>query len=376
MNDHDIIYANFQPSDTKLLKNSNNNLLLIDNPILSSILSKIFPYLLIFDNLLEVLTWTNDDPYTNILVIIIYSIVVNYWHRMSLIALPIIISIAFSYTIWLVNSIIFDIKFNEKPTIDEILHTLHNITVRFEMLLKPIKRQNLKARNYAQIFIVSVLLTPLHLIIIKFFISPSKYLWLAGLFLLTYHSPWSYSIRRLLWRSIYVRVFVFYLTGLEIKLNSSNKSKPINLNLMEDTLSGFKVIEKKIELPTKLNQVIKFEVLENERRWLGIGWSHILLPNERSNFCFENSLIETTDIKSFQPPVFSNDIYTYKWEWLDTKWTIDKEYSKNKNNGWKFFDNNWENGDYVDGFSKFTRSRKWTRKSKLIIDKKAKVYDE
>lgn len=373
----DIIYANFQPTEAKLLKNGSGSQLLIDNPILSSVLSKIFPYLLLIDNVLEILTWTNEDLYLNLLLIILYSILIMYWNYMNLVVIPILVTLCFGYIIWIINSIVYDTKFNEKPTIDEILSVLHNITIRFEMILRPVARTNLKLRNFLQIFIVSLILIPINFLIVTYILSPQKFLWLFGVFLLTYHSPWSFSIRRLLWRSIYIRVFVFYLTGLNIKLDAKNNKFKFNdeKNDTDVTSNDFKILQKKIESPTRLNQVVKFEVFENERRWIGLGWSKFLLPSERANYC-TTSLKEIPDINSFTPPVYSNDLYNYKWEWIDKSWVIDKEFSKNKNNGWIYSDNNWENDELSDGFSKFTRSRKWYRTATLIIDKKLNVYDE
>ncbi|CAH6719936.1 peroxisomal membrane protein Pex31p [[Candida] jaroonii] len=373
----DIIYANFQPTEAKLLKNGSGSQLLIDNPILSSVLSKIFPYLLLIDNVLEILTWTNEDLYSNLLLIILYSILIMYWNYMNLVVIPILVTLCFGYIIWIINSIVYDTKFNEKPTIDEILSVLHNITIRFEMILRPVARTNLKLRNFLQIFIVSLILIPINFLIVTYILSPQKFLWLFGVFLLTYHSPWSFSIRRLLWRSIYIRVFVFYLTGLNIKLDAKNNKFKFNdeKNDTDVTSNDFKILQKKIESPTRLNQVVKFEVFENERRWIGLGWSKFLLPSERANYC-TTSLKEIPDINSFTPPVYSNDLYNYKWEWIDKSWVIDKEFSKNKNNGWIYSDNNWENDELSDGFSKFTRSRKWYRTATLIIDKKLNVYDE
>lgn len=373
----DIIYANFQPTEAKLLKNGSGSQLLIDNPILSSVLSKIFPYLLLIDNVLEILTWTNEDLYLNLLLIIIYSILIMYWNYMNLIVIPILVTLTFGYTIWIINSIVYDTKFNEKPTIDEILSVLHNITIRFEMILRPVAKTNLKLKNFLQIFVVSLVLIPINSLIVTYILSPQKFLWLFGVFLLTYHSPWSFSIRRLLWRSIYIRIFVFYLTGLNIKLDAKNNKFKFNdeKNDTDVTSNDFKILQKKIESPTRLNQLVKFEVLENERRWIGLGWSKFLLPSERANYC-TTSLNEISDINSFTPPVYSNDLYNYKWEWIDKSWIIDKEFSKNKNNGWIYSDNNWENDELTDGFSKFTRSRKWYRTARLIIDKKLNVYDE
>lgn len=380
-----ILYANFQPSSTKLLRNGSNNKLLVENPILALALSKLFPYLLLMDNLLEIITWTNEDPYLNVIIIIGYSIIVMYWNHISLIALPLLMTLGFTYTIWLINSIIYDTKFNEKPTIDEILQTLHNLTVRSEIMLRPINKPNLKFRNFVQIFIVAFMLTPINILISKYLLSPQKFLWIFGVFLLTYHSPWSFLIRRLLWRSKYIRIGVFYLTGLNFKMSVTNDASVKSqisvddengsVNEVVNTLNGFKVLSKRVETPTKLNQIIQFEILENERRWIGLGWSKYLLPTERSNYCYAESLIEVKDLHSFQPPLIENDLYNYQWEWLDNTWSIDKEFSK-KNNGWKFYDNNWENEDFADGFAKFTRSRKWIRRSRLIIDKKMNVYDE
>lgn len=375
MGDDDTIRANFQPSDTNLLKSGANNQLLIENPILSSVLSKAFPYLLLFDNVLEIITWTNDDTYSNFLILIGYSILVLYWKYVSLIILPILMSLTFAYIIWSVNSIVFDTKYNEKPTIDEIIYTLHNITVRFEMLFRPFKKHDLKWKNYVRILFVTGLLTPIHIAITKYIIHPQRFIWLTGLFLLSYHSSWSWSIRKLLWRSVYVRILVFYLTGLNIQLIQNNDGKETNYSF-DNILTDFKIIDKKIESPTKLRQRVRFEILENERRWVGLGWSKFLLPNERSAYCFENSFLPIPNLKDFEFPVFENDLYNYNWEWCDNNWTLDKEFNKGKLEGWRYCDNNWDNYEFIDGFSKFTRTRKWIRQATLVIDKKVHVYDE
>ena len=59
------IRATFEPTDTKLLTNTPTSRLLTESPKLSTALSQIFPYLLLIDNLLEILTWTNEDHYQN-----------------------------------------------------------------------------------------------------------------------------------------------------------------------------------------------------------------------------------------------------------------------------------------------------------------------
>lgn len=392
------IYASFQPSEARLLTGSANTQLLADSPILSSALSNIFPYLLLIDDLLEIITWTNEDPYQNFMVVVVYSTIVMYWQYLGYVIIPMAISIIFSSLVWSISSCIYDSKFNEKPTIDEVLHTLYNITVRFEMLLRPVQHFPMGKRNFVKAFVMTGLLTPIHILLIKYIIPPQKFLWLLGLFMLTYHSPWSFSIRRLLWRSVYIRIVAFYLTGLDIKLDRTNQNHFENISRIQSAnssdvedfndeqkpiqlLGDFKILKKNVVSPTELKQITLFEVLENERRWVGVGWSKFLLPSDRPGYCYEQSMKQcspiSNDEESFTFPIFENDLYTYHWQWLDTNWKTDNEFNKGKNSdGWIYYDNNWLKDTYADGFSKFTRSRKWVRKAALTIDKKDIVYDE
>lgn len=391
------LYASFQPSDAKLLTSSSHTQLLTEYPILSSALSNIFPYLLLIDNFLEIVTWTNEDPYQNFILIVLYSVIIMYWQILSYIIMPMLISVTFACFVWSISSIIYDSKFNERPTIDEVLHTLHNITIRFEMLLRPIQHFPMKKRNFVKAFIMTFLLTPIHVLLVKYVIPPQKVLWLTGLFMLTYHSPWSFSIRRLLWRSVYIRIFAFYVTGLDIKLDRTNQNHFMNISRIHSPntsdiedfdenqkplqlLGDFKILKKTVISPTQLRQVVTFEILENERRWVGVGWSKFVLPGDRPSYCYEQSMKQSPSIsndESFNFPIFENDLYTYLWEWLETNWKVDKEFNKGKGSeGWVYYDNNWSTESYSDGFSKFTRSRKWIRKATLTIDKQDVVYDE
>lgn len=393
------LYASFQPSDAKLLTTTSNTQLLVDCPILASALSSIFPYLLLIDNFLEIITWTNEDAYQNFLIAVLFSIVVLYWHIVSIAILPFLLCLTFSALVWSISSVMHDSKYNEKPTIDEVLYTLHNITVRFELLLRPIQHFYLGPRNFAKAFMMTALLTPFHLFIVRTVLSPTGFTWILGLFMLTYHSPWSYSIRRLLWRSVYVRILAFYITGIDIKLDRKNQNHHRGISRVqsaatsdvEDIQSGaktsqlltdFKILKKYIVSATKLKQTVLFEVLENERRWIGIGWSKFTLPNERPSFCYNQSMqaapvvsdSETSD--NFPFPVFENDLYTYLWDWNDEVWSIDYEFNKGKGKeGWVYYDNNWQNESFQDGFSKYTRSRRWVRKATLEIDKQSSVHD-
>ncbi|KAG7665308.1 uncharacterized protein J8A68_000996 [[Candida] subhashii] len=392
---HRHLRAAFEPSDVKLLTATPTAKLLTENPTLVSALSQIFPYLLLIDNLLSILTWTNDDHYENFLYMIIYSFIVMYWNWVSHFILPLLIASTFASVVWTISSVVHACKWEDPPTIDEVLYTLHNITVRCEMLFQPLKHLPFKLENYIRMFLTVSLLTPLHLIFTKYnIITPQKYLWLVGLSMFSFHAPWAFAIRRLLWRSTYVRIAAIYITGFDIKLKKSSYSarsiisnpsttdvEDLSTSLSSAAILGdFKIVQKSVVSPTQIKQLVLFEILENERRWIGMGWSSLLYPTERSNFCYEgsyNSAPNINETKEFPFPIFENDIYSYRWEWLDTEWKLDPEFSKSKSKeGWVFYDSSWKDGRGRDGFSRFTRSRKWTRRANLLIDKQKTVYDE
>lgn len=394
---HRHLRATFQPSDVKLLTATPTAKLLTENPTLASALSQIFPYLLLIDSLLGILTWTNDDHYENFLFMIMYSFIVLYWDVVSHLFLPMLVALSFASVIWTISSVVHASKFEDPPTIDEVLYTLHNMTVRCEMLFRPFKVLPFRLENYIRIFISIFLLTPIHMFLTKYHIlTPRRYLWLLGSFMLSFHASWAFAIRRLLWRSIYVRIAVMYISGFDIKLKkgiqnaapmisspSASDAEELSTSLSSASILGdFKIVNKQIDSANQIKQVVLFEVLENERRWIGMGWSSLLYPTERSNFCYEGSFntapnIHETSNEEFPFPVFENDIYSYNWEWLDNSWKLDHEFSKSKSNGgWVFYDSNWNNGRERDGFSRFTRSRKWIRRATLVIDKRDTVYDE
>mgnify|MGYP004711858733 CR=1 FL=1 len=97
--------------------------------------------------MLEFITWTNEDPYQNFLLITAYLFVVMYWNIVSILALPLLFALLFSVVVFSINLIIMDSKFNEKPTIDEVLHTLHNTTGRLELIYSPVKHLICSRKN-------------------------------------------------------------------------------------------------------------------------------------------------------------------------------------------------------------------------------------
>lgn len=398
----EVAYAVFEPLEAKLLQTTSQTNLLVENPILALALLNIFPYLLLMDNLLEILTWTNTDPYQNFLLLVGYSVLVLYWDTLKLLILPLLMAVLFLSVVWRTSTIINDSKYGEKPTIDEVLQTLHNITVRLEVFFRPARHVRFTRKNYVKFVFLAILLTPLHATVVSTFLLPVLLTWLLGLFFLLYHSPWAYAIRHLLWRSLYIRLIAYYMTGLDIRLsrdagkekshstisrvhspNGTDVEEEQTGDLVPDAAkvslnNDFTILKKVIASPTQLRQTVRFDILENERRWFGFGWSKLLLPNERASYCYEPLMRPLPDPQDddFEFPVFEHDLYKYQWQWMDDRWELDLEFNKSRyKTGWVYYDSNWANPVYRDQSNKYTRTRKWTRRATLLIDKRDTVND-
>lgn len=392
----EVVFAVFEPQEDKLLQLLSQGKLLAENPQLVSALANIFPYLLLIDGVLEIVTWTNDDQYQNLLWVVVYSVLVLNWHLLKYWVLPAVLATVFSSVVWGTSSVIQDTKCGETPTIDEVLQTMHNLTVRLELFLQPAKLLRMNAANCVLLLFSATLLTPLNVLLYKTVLTPTSFAWVTGVFLLTFHLPWLYSFRSLLWRSAYLRRAVALATGADVRTSraeTASKSHEtisrVHTPTSSDVEDGpdkvflntdFAIIKKKAVSATQLRQTVRFDILENERRWFGMGWLKFLFPNERASFCYALTMTPTIDPNSdatFTFPVFENDLYSYQWQWMDDAWKLDLTFNRQMyKSGWVYYDRNWEGPRYEESFSRFTRSRKWTRRALLLIDKRSEVLDE
>lgn len=102
-------------------------------------------------------------------------------------------------------------------------------------------------------------------------------------------------------------------------------------------------------------QTLKYEIYENERWWMFVGWTKNLIGNERpiwSDISGKNYL----DFKSvFLPGV--------NYEWIGN-WTVELT-DKNDNNGWEYA-SDFNSQFSLTNFSKYVRKRKWVRYAKMV----------
>lgn len=197
----------------------------------------------------------------------------------------------------------------------------------------------------------------------------------------------------MLWKIKLVRVLCFYLTGLDF-LQAKNHSlfaaafAKVNKNAGHSIDLGNESSNK----PVRFTYVI----YENQRRWLGIGWTSNLLSYERTPWTDE-FLNESSSIESFQLPNNENQGYSFgpeqslelagrgtSWRWVDKTWRLDitndgaitlKNNKRSKttanpttDEGYIYYDNTWKKPSTEDSFSKYTRRRRWIRTAELIFD--------
>lgn len=375
--------ANFaEVTDPKLnAKPQSSPLLSSTPPLVSKALVNSYPYLIIINKLLSITTWTNDDYWVNVVIISLYALVVLYFENLVIwLGHLILVAILISYAL-LNNKIIKEA--NLHPTLDDVVQALTSTCVKADILLLPITSLSLTAYDIKRLIFTTLFLTPVYLVVTFLLIKPRTILLLTGVYLLTYHSSYSIVTRRILWKLKIVRLIFFYLTGLD--LSETKNHSLFAAAFAKVSSSG---------TSSKSNKPVRFTyvIYENQRKWLGIGWTSNLLSNERTPWTDE-FLNESSSIDSFKLPNAADDatngdsnMQGATWRWVDKTWRLDltndgaitlssSKRSKTTANptndeGFIYYDNTWKKPSTEDTFSKYTRRRRWIRTAELIFDNK------
>ncbi|ODQ77493.1 hypothetical protein BABINDRAFT_163504 [Babjeviella inositovora NRRL Y-12698] len=340
------------------------------SPYVTSSLLNVFPYLCLADHVLQKLTWSEQaDPYSNFISLVIVTTFFVYWDTIKQWFFPFFLSLWFAIVVWLTQSILVDSKSNEKPTLDEIVNVLNNVVTQIDFCVAPFKNVATGRQGLFRLVRALVLLSPLYVAAFRFFVPPRYFLLALVLFGATYHSRQAVATRRLLWRSMYIRMAVFYLTGYDSTRPSSAHPQGRGHGTMPG--QSFRIVNKSNISFTQEGQLIEFAILEHQRRWLGLGWCAYLFPSERSPHTTE-TLVETSSPEKFAFPSFDLSTTEYRWKWSDEQWKTDESFNHGKVgvDGWCYYDNNWQYASPDDGLLKYTRTRKWKRRALLVIDKK------
>ncbi|KAH8649053.1 integral peroxisomal membrane peroxin-domain-containing protein [Xylariales sp. PMI_506] len=287
-----------------------------------------------------------------------------------------------------------------QKTLDEIVETVKVFTTRCNILLEPMlemtdflstQRTATSATTRPALttlfvrilaitpFWVALTLPPLRIITTK------RVVLVFGTLVLTWHSRVCRVSRALIWRSAAVRRVARWVTGLEFE----GPTKPTPKKPDDDivTTSKDKDQIKKTQPSSALTAALRttksskdagvrftFIIYENQRRWVGLGWTSSLFAYERSAWTDEhNNPVPPRD--EFELPEVEDG--PAKWRWVKgSNWRVDgagdvqdeSEYDGEAGkNGWIYYDNKWNNGRRgQDGWGRWTRRRKWYRDAELV----------
>lgn len=263
-----------------------------------------------------------------------------------------------------------------QKTLDEIVETLKVFTTRCNILLEPMLEMTdfLSTQRTATSATTRPALTTLFvriLAVTPFWVALTLPPWriittkraaiVFGTLVLTWHSRVSRVTRTLLWRSATVRKIARFVTGLEFE--GPKKPTPVVKAAKENVLAT--AVDKKGNLQksqshSALTAALRrnrssgketgvrftFIIYENQRRWVGLGWTNSLFAYERSAWTDEhNNPVPPRD--RFELPEVDDGVA--KWRWVKgSKWRVDgvgdvqeeSEYDGEAGkNGWIYYDN-------------------------------------
>ena len=322
-------------------------LLVATPPTITRALAYSHPFLLPLNKLAGLLTWTSGDPWQSFLLVATFWTVVLYSDAIILWAGPIIVVVGLILGMYgrryspLSSTVSTGEKHQGKSPME---------STRCNILLEPlldltdflsIQRTATSATTrpaLTALFIRILLVTPIWIGLTLpplYLITTRRVVMTVGTIILTYHSRPARVSRVILWRSRLVRRICAMITGLSFAESPSNSQKSQAQGL------GLNISTRRRGESSGVR--FTFVVYENQRRWLGIGWTYSLFPSERGPWTDEH-LNSVPPKDSFElPDVQTGDA---KWRWVPgSEWRIegaDKSKSDTKvsnGEGWVYYDN-------------------------------------
>lgn len=363
-------------------ENANNGI--ISSPLLNSTppvvvkaMVQLYPYLIVADETLNLISWTGENIWSSVLMVLWYLLAVLYfevWCKYFGHMLIVGGFVLYSKLDTFVSSVMFD-----KPSLDDMVLIMNRVTFKLDLVMSPVT--NLSGEEVKKLLTTTIFLSPFYIFITFVLLPPKKLFLIGGIFILTYHSPWCKVSRRLLWQFKAVRLVTFYVTGLDLR-SSINKRQGILAN-----------VQKKVQMLTNNGSLMgtgengedagpirfTYVLFENQRRWIGVGWTSSMLSYERTSWTDE-FLNEAPSPDKFKLPEDDTN-GGLKWKWIDRSWRLDMSNDSaiqlpsskpktlndpNVDDGYIYYDNAWKKPSTADSFGKYTRRRRWIRTAELL----------
>ncbi|KIO29588.1 hypothetical protein M407DRAFT_167393 [Tulasnella calospora MUT 4182] len=192
---------------------------------------------------------------------------------------------------------------------------------------------------------IAVVIHPTYIIVVRL-ISVQVLVALAGTLVLTWRSPWAKTSRNVLKRSGWVQ---WGLHRVWITLSGLPESTPTfgsgtqALSVSSDAnKAAVTAPAKQYDLPQPAHIRFQFTVFENQRWWMGLDFTHALVPGERPSWCSPpphmvplpppgslslpaptTVFLPVTTTSAGEPaPTGLRMKRTCKWKWEDSDWYV------------------------------------------------------
>ncbi|KAI9881237.1 MAG: peroxisome- protein [Pleopsidium flavum] len=405
-----------------ILVHQKSPLLVATPPQVTRALAYSHPFLLPLNKLAGLLSWSSGDPWESFLLvagfwgIVLYGDIVLRWTGPVLMVVGLILGM-YSRRYSPLSSTgrtgetqkghkreVSESSTKHQKSLDEIVETLRVLTSRCNILLEPLllltdflstQRTATSAStrpSLTKLFIRILLITPLWIILTLpplYIITSRRVILTAGTLLLSWHSRPARVSRVILWRSNTIRRICSVITGLDL---IEEKLSPPPIPARVDAAPPLPPRRKDqhnvtANLTTKRSPDstgirFTFILYENQRRWLGVGWTHSLLTYERAAWTDEH-LNPAPSKDDFELPDVEGGLA--RWRWAEgSEWRVEgagegeegsgkgasagKGDSKGRGGGgWIYYDNKWNDGRRgQDSWGRYTRRRKWYRDAELV----------
>lgn len=287
----------------------------------------------------------------------------------------------------------------QHKSLDEIVETVQELTGRCNILLGPFLTMTdfLSTQRTATsattrpalttLFIRILLITPIWIMLTwrpLHLLTTRRIVLAIGTVALSWHSRPARITRVILWRSVFLRRAAAFITGLDFPTPGHDRPALPRRKSQANLAS---------EVATKSRSPgvrFTFILYENQRRWIGLGWTTSLFAGERGPWTDEH-LNPAPSKDEFELPDVDGGIA--RWRWLDgSEWRIEggdaKQHKRSGSKtgpagtvspstkdspsaepdggGWIYYDNKWNDGRREDGWGRYTRRRKWHRDAELV----------
>ncbi len=261
-----------------------------------------------------------------------------------------------------------------QKSLDEIVETLKEFTARCNMLLDPLIQltdflstqrtaTSTTTRPALTTLLIRIsLVTPLWIALTLpplYIITTKRVVLTTGTLILTWHSKPTRVSREILWRSAFLRRMAAAVTGLHFETHKvvkapgpiKEREKPALPTRNKNKIESSEVAASATHAtgrrrPSAAGVKFTFILYENERKWMGLGWTKSLFAYERAAWTDEQ-LNEAPSKEDFELPEVEGG--HVRWRWVErSKWKVagaaaTKGDGSDDPQGWVYYDSKVRN---------------------------------